>query len=61
MADPVLVTVTVWVLLVVLTNWFPNTRVELETLAAGVGPNPDVCGPPPHPNIDAKMRAAKDP
>lgn len=41
MAVPVLVTVTDRVVLVVLTNWLPNTSVELEILAAGVGPNPD--------------------
>jgi hypothetical protein len=41
MAVPVFVMVTVRVLLVVLTNWFPNTSAELETLATGVGPNED--------------------
>lgn len=43
MAVPELVIVTVRVLLVVLTNWFPNVRVELDTLIAGVGPNEDAC------------------
>lgn len=43
MALPVLVIVTVRMLLEVLTSWFPNTSVELEIAAAGVGPNEDEC------------------